>query len=100
MNFDDLNKEQQIMVVMRKVLTRIARETAPQPGMLHPLSEQTVQDMRLCLGLISARERELAEALGIDNTARPRYADEPKTSQVISLETRARPKNREPEPKP
>ncbi len=86
MNFDDLSKEQQILLVMRKTLTSIARETAPQPGVIHPLSEQTVNDMRLCLGLISARERELADAQGAEHQMRPHFVDEPTTSQVISLD--------------
>ncbi len=95
MNFADLSKEQQIMVAMRKTLTNIARETAPQPGMIHPLSEQTVQDMRMCLMLISAREKELAEAQGIDNQMRPHFTDEPKSSQVVSLEQRRRKQKQE-----
>ncbi len=86
MNFEHLSKEQQILVAMRKTLTNIARETAPQPGMIHPLSEPTVQDMRLCLALISAREKELAEEQGMENKMRPHFVDEPKTSQVISLD--------------
>jgi hypothetical protein len=84
MNFEDLAKEQKIMVVMRKVLTTIVRETAPHPGHASPFSEQTIEDIRMCLSLISARERELAEAQGIVNHDRPHYADEMPTSQVIS----------------
>lgn len=88
MGFDELEKEQQIMVVMRKVLTRIIRETTPPPGMRHPLSDATIEDMRLCLGLISAREQELLAAQGQDNQARPRYVDEPgPKSQVIHLDS-------------
>jgi hypothetical protein len=33
--------------------------------------------MRQCLALISARERELAQAAGRPVSGRPRYADEP-----------------------
>jgi hypothetical protein len=84
MNFEELSQEQKIMVVMRKVLTTIVRETAPGPGHPSPFSEQTIEDIRLCLSLISARERELAEARGIVNHDRPHYADEVATSQVIS----------------
>ncbi|OQW91124.1 MAG: hypothetical protein BWK79_17725 [Beggiatoa sp. IS2] len=83
-NFDELSQEQKIMVVMRKVLTTIVRETAPHPGHSSPFSEQTIEDIRLCLSLISARERELAEAQGIINHARPHYTDEIPTSQVVS----------------
>ncbi len=84
MNFDELSKEQKIMIVMRKVLTTIVRETAPRPGQSSPFSEQTIEDIRMCLSLISARERELTEAQGIINNDRPHYADEIPDSQVIS----------------
>jgi hypothetical protein len=35
----------------------------------------------MCLGLISAREAELAEALGLSRDERPGYSDEPATTQ-------------------
>ena len=53
---------------MRKLLAQIVKDTTPGPGMRHPLSEQTIKDIRDCFGLISARERELAEQAGIENT--------------------------------
>jgi len=84
MNFNnDLSQEQQIMVVMRKVLTTIIREITPSPGEKYPLSDQTVEDVRQCLRLIAAREQELAEAKGIINKDRPHYADEPQTTQIL-----------------
>ncbi|RKZ39358.1 MAG: segregation and condensation protein A [Gammaproteobacteria bacterium] len=78
MNFDELSKEHQIMVTMRKVLSNIVREVTPKPGKEHPLSEQTIQDIRMCFGLITARERELAEEQGIVNLERPHYVDKKK----------------------
>lgn len=85
MNFDDLSKEQKIMVTMRKVLTTIIREITPGPNEAYPLSEQTVEEVQLCLALITARERELAEAKGINPQERPYYTDEPQTTQPIFL---------------
>lgn len=79
------SKEQRILVVMRKLLAQIVKDTTPGPGMRHPLNEQTIKDIRDCFGLISARERELAEHAGIENKDRPRYTDEPKTSTVIEF---------------
>ena len=79
------SKEQRILVVMRKLLAQIVKDTTPGPGMRHPLSEQTIKDIRDCFGLISARERELAEKAGIENKDRPRFIDEPKTSTVIEF---------------
>jgi hypothetical protein len=85
MDQDHLSKDQQILVVMRKVLSAIVRETTPQPGMRHPLSEGTIEDIRNCFGLISAREKELADEAGIENKMRPRYVDEPETNKVVSI---------------
>ncbi len=86
MNFQELSKEQQIMVSMRKVLTNIIKEITPPPGSKeYPLTEHTVEDIRMCLGLIAARERELAEAQGITNLARPHYTDEPQNTHKVSI---------------
>lgn len=86
MSFDKLSKEQQIMVTMRKVLTTIIRELTPDRGGQYPLTEQTVEDIRLCLTLIAAREQELAEAKGITNLDRPHFADEPQTTNTVPLD--------------
>ncbi|MGF1545976.1 MAG: segregation and condensation protein A [Thiotrichales bacterium] len=79
------------MIMMRKVLAKVIRDTTPPPGMRRSINDDTVEEIRMCLELISARERELAEERGITNTARPRYVDEPKTAHVIQLQ-RAKPK--------
>ena len=90
MSEENLSKEERILRMMRRVLTDIARETYTRPGLRHPLSEITLLNMRDCLALIAARERELAEAAGRPSRARPRYADEPRpTSVVVSLDTGA-----------
>ena len=87
MSEEQLNKEQRILRVMRKTLGRIVREVTPPPGMRHPLSDATIADIRQCLGLIAARERELAEALGQSSGAKPYYADEaPAGGNVISID--------------
>ena len=52
-------REGRILQVMRKVLSQVIREITPPPGMRHPLSDQTIDDVRQCLALITAREREL-----------------------------------------
>lgn len=79
-------KEQRTLLVMRKVLSAIIRETTPNPGMKHVLSDNTREDIRLCFGLITAREHELADQSGMEIKERPRYTDEPKQSSVISIE--------------
>ena len=71
-------------MVMRKVLASIIRDTTPPPGMKHPLKDNTIEDVRACLGLISARERELADARGIA-MERPYFTDEEKTAEVVPI---------------
>jgi hypothetical protein len=80
----DLSKEQQILVAMRKTLSAVIKDITPPPGMKHPLSDATIEDVRQCLGLISAREKELAEAQG-RTAERPYYSDEPQAAQVVPI---------------
>ncbi len=84
---DDKVMEKRIMVMMRQVLSAVARDTVPPPGMKHPLSDDTIQGIRECLAVISARERELNAELGEEEERRPRYADEKPTSTVVSLDS-------------
>ena len=83
MNNDELTKEHQILITLRKVLSSVARETTPPPGMQHPLSSKTIDDIRNCFVLIAAREKELNDLHGHDTSARPKFVDEPKTSHVV-----------------
>lgn len=85
MNNEDLSKDQKILIALRKTLSGVVRETTPPPGMRHPLSDQTIEDIKHCFLLISSREKELMEEKGQTNSARPRYVDEPQTSQVVSF---------------
>ena len=78
------SKEREILMVMRKVLSSVIREITPEPGMRHPLTDKTVEDVRMCLGLISSRERELADAAGIEQT-RPYYSDQKRPVEVVPI---------------
>jgi hypothetical protein len=79
------SKEREILVVMRKVLAQIVKDTTPPSrAMKHPLSDQTIEDVRNCLGLISLRERELADAAGVSRE-RPYYTDEKPAAEVVSI---------------
>ena len=82
-----LSQEQRILLVMRKLLSAIVCETTPKPGMKHVLSDSTREDIRLCFGLISARELELSKQAGVTVKERPRYADEPKQATVVAIES-------------
>ena len=86
MSETELTKEERILRAVKRTLANVVRDTATPPGMRHPLSDATIEDLRQCLALISARERELAQAAGRETSARPRYADEPeRTEQVIRI---------------
>jgi len=89
MSETELTKEERILRMMKRVLTDVAKDTAPHPGFRHPLSANTVQGIRECLALISAREQELAKEHGRSMNARPRFIDEPKPEVVIPLDVSA-----------
>lgn len=80
----ELSTEQQILIAMRKTLAAIIKDVTPPPGMKHPLSERTIEDVRQCFSLIAAREKDLAEAQGRGGE-RPYYADEPQAAQVVPI---------------
>lgn len=85
MSAEYLSKEHQIIATMRKVLSSIIRDTTPPPGRPHPLRENTIEDIKHCFNLITAREQEIHEEAGKSMDMRPRYADEPKKSQVVDF---------------
>jgi hypothetical protein len=80
---NDNERELKILVVMRQVLSSIVRDTTPPPGMPHPLKNATIEDIRQCFALITAREKEIHASNGTDPGLRPRYKDQPRTSQVV-----------------
>ena len=85
MNTKELSKEQRILRLMRKTLGNVVKDVTPLGGHSNPLSSSTIQDIKDCFGLISERERELAEALGFDQF-KPYYADgELPDAKVINI---------------
>lgn len=74
--------EARILQAVKLTLANVIKDTATPHGMRHPLSDRTIQDLRQCLALISARERELARAEG-KAADRPRYADEPARGDTV-----------------
>ncbi|MEE9342175.1 MAG: segregation and condensation protein A [Gammaproteobacteria bacterium] len=89
MSNPELSKEERILKIMKRVLTDVAKDTHVTPGIKHPLSEQTVQGIRECLGLITSREAELAEKTGRNMNMRPRYVDEAPKEVVVKLDLNA-----------
>ncbi len=80
-----ISKEERILRAVKRVLTDIAKDTHTPPGVKHPLSQQTIDSIRECLSLITAREAEIAEQAGRPSAARPEFVDEPKKTHVVSL---------------
>lgn len=83
MSNSELSTEERILQAVKLTLAGVIRDTATPHGMRHPLSDATIQDLRQCLALISARERELAQAAGRPASGRPRYADEPQQGDQV-----------------
>lgn len=80
------SKEQRILAIVKKTLTDVAKDTYTPAELRHPLSEDTINNIRECLSLISARETELAEETGQASTSKPRFIDEPQDTVVVKLD--------------
>lgn len=87
MSKNKTSKEEQILQLMKRVLTDVAKDTFTRPGFKHQLSDQTIQDIRECLSLITVRENELMEESGRSRDHRPRYTDEPSSNVIVQLDT-------------
>ena len=83
MSTNEISIEHRILITMRKVLSSIIRDTTPPPGRPHPLTPPTIEDVRQCLALITAREKEIHQQAGKSMDARPRYADELKKTNTV-----------------
>lgn len=81
----DLKKELEILVTLRKVLSSVVREITPDPGMRHPLSEATMEDVRQSFILIAAREKEICDAMGKPSLHRPLYKGDKPKANVVKL---------------
>ena len=93
MSESPLSKEEQILKMVKRVLTDIAKDTHVKPGLKHPLSDNTIRGIRDCLALITARESELAKEAGRESKMRPRFVDEPQTPVVVSIDKLQRKKD-------
>lgn len=86
---DDLihfTKEKRILVAMRKTLANVIKDVTPDSSALKsPITESTVEDIKMCFGLIAAREQEIAKEAGVELNERPQYSDEPNKDNVVSL---------------
>jgi hypothetical protein len=81
-NSPELTLEHRILIQVRKVLASVVRDVTPPPGMQSPLSPKTIEDIRGCFALISARERELS---GKENPDVPVFGDDGPTTRVVDF---------------
>ena len=86
--------EARILKAVKHALAGVIKDTATPHGMRHPLSDGTIADLRSCLAMISARERELAADVGKAEAAeRPRFSDEPGSAAKPIRLHRDKPRN-------
>jgi hypothetical protein len=82
----DPHIERRVLRAMRKTLTSVVKNATPRPGMEGFLSEDTVEQIRECLGIITAREKELADELEL-TPAKPMYPDQERTVKTVQITT-------------
>lgn len=75
-----------MLQAMKSVLLDIIKDTTVEPGMRHPLSDRTIENLRQALALIYAREHEIAGEHGLSLQKKPYYTDEPQTSSKVSMD--------------
>lgn len=93
-------KEKRVLVAMRKTLSNVIKDVTPSSSSLKsPLTESTIEDIKMCFGLISAREQEIAKEAGVELNDRPQYSDEPNKSNVVSLNSLKNSSQNDKEPK-
>jgi hypothetical protein len=87
MSENELSKEEKILRAVRTVLVNVAKDTATEPGIKHPLTDRTINGIRDCLAMISNREQELAELAGRTMDMRPQFPGDakPKEEVVVPL---------------
>ncbi len=86
MSDQDISTEEEILQLLKTTLTAIAKDTYTPPELTHPLSSDTINQIRNCFAVITRRQQELAGARGIEFNDRPRYVDEPNDTFVVSLD--------------
>lgn len=86
MSNKDISKEEEILQLVKNTLTTIARDTYTPPELTHPLSSDTINQIRNCFSVITQRQQELACARGEEFNDRPHFIDETNDSFVISLD--------------
>ncbi|MCK5902683.1 MAG: segregation and condensation protein A [Cocleimonas sp.] len=84
---EQFTTEKRILLALRKTLANIVKDVTPSNRSLQsPLQTSTIEDIKMCFNLISAREYEIAKQAGIEIKERPRFIDEPTINNVVSID--------------
>ena len=86
MSDQNISTEEEILQLVKSTLTAIAKDTYTPPELTHPLSSDTINQIRNCLAVITRRQQALAGKRGEEFNDRPRYIDEPNDTFVVSLD--------------
>lgn len=79
-------REEEVLQIIKNTLTSIAKDTYTPPELTHPLSSDTINQIRNCFSVITQRQQELARARGEEFNDRPHYVDETNDTFVVSLD--------------
>ena len=80
-------KEFRVLKAVKSVLTGVIKDTTVPPGHKHPLSDNTIEDIRQCLMLITSREQELLKEAGEDSNMKPHFTDETPGATVVPIDS-------------
>lgn len=75
MNLEELKIEQRNLSIIRKTLNSIVKDATPPAGNPNPLTNGTIEEIKYCFAIISGREKELADKIGL-NQAKPHHTND------------------------
>lgn len=81
----DKDFENRLLNMVRKTLIAVAKDTMTQPGLKHPLSENTQKMITNCLDVVSSRQIAIEKSTQQHTKMKPVYKDE-QTVQSISVD--------------
>ena len=61
--------------------------TPSSSALKSPLTDATIEDIKMCFGMIAAREQEITKEAGVALNDRPQYTDQDVKTNVVSLDS-------------
>lgn len=81
----DNDFEIRLLGAVRQTLIAVAKDTMTQPGLKHPLSENTQKMITDCLDIVTSRQMAIEKDSGNHSKMKPVYTDE-QTVQSFSVD--------------